>query len=160
MAVPWQTDTSSCLFAYIGWQEGVFQPTFWPVRVPNNVLTADQYETVMNARKPYSERRGVRVRSPPGLRQLAPREDYKSVINEFVKEWNGVGFDQMPGPTDPEDPTRARSPGDARRARRDEREERGSNGRRYGWRPTRRIGKRSVDGGVRPRNLPNPRAFR
>jgi hypothetical protein len=26
------------------------------VRVPNNVLTADQYETVMNARKPYSER--------------------------------------------------------------------------------------------------------
>ena len=70
MAVPWQTDTSSCLFAYIGWQEGVYQPTFWPVRVPNNVLTADQYETVMNARKPYSERRGVRVRSPPVLAAL------------------------------------------------------------------------------------------
>ena len=33
MAVPWQTDTSSCLYAYIGWQEGVFLPTFWPVRV-------------------------------------------------------------------------------------------------------------------------------
>ena len=29
----------------------------------------------------------------------APREDYKSVINEFVKEWNGVGVvTQMPDP--------------------------------------------------------------
>ena len=23
MAVPWQTDTSSCLYAYVGWQDGV-----------------------------------------------------------------------------------------------------------------------------------------
>ena len=113
MAVPWQTDTSSCLFAYIGWQEGVFLPTFWPVRVPNNVLTADQYETVMNARKPYSERFEAFAfdHRQYWLRFLAPREDYKSVINEFVKEWNGVGVvTQMPGPTDPEDPYQSSFP--------------------------------------------------
>jgi hypothetical protein len=164
MAVPWQTDTSSCLFAYIGWQEGVFLPTFWPVRVPNNILTADQYETVMNARKPYSERFEAFAfdHRQYWLRFLAPREDYKSVINEFVKEWNGVGVvTQMPGPTAPEDPYQSSFPPVMHVERGVTNEKKGKQ--RAAVRmaaDTARIGKRSVDGGVRPRNLPNPKAFR
>ena len=56
MAVPWQTDTSSCLYAYTGWQENVFLPTFWPVRVPNNVLTKEQFDVITDAKRPYAER--------------------------------------------------------------------------------------------------------
>ena len=42
MAVPWQTDTSSCLSRYKV-EVDDYLPTFWPARVPNDVLTADDY---------------------------------------------------------------------------------------------------------------------
>lgn len=42
MAVPWQTDTSSCLSAYRTYA-GEYLPTFWPARVPNDVLTEADY---------------------------------------------------------------------------------------------------------------------
>jgi len=93
MAVPWQTDTSSCLYAYVGWQEGVFLPTFWPVRVPNNVLTEEQFEIVSDPKRPYAERVDnfdYRNRKY-WLRYLPPRENYKAAINAFVKEWNAAG---------------------------------------------------------------------
>jgi len=93
MAVPWQTDTSSCLYAYVGWQDGVFLPTFWPVRVPNNVLTDKQYEVVINTKKPYTARyEAFRFDNRRyWLRALGSRADYKTVINAFVEEWNEVG---------------------------------------------------------------------
>jgi hypothetical protein len=165
MAVPWQTDTSSCLFAYIGWQEGVFLPTFWPVRVPNSVFTEEQYAMVMDAKKSYSERFDAFQfdNRQYWLRFLAPREDYKSVINEFVKEWNGVGVvTQMPGTTDPKDPYYKSFPSVMH-------VERGVTIKKKRQQKTAlamvaadesRVTERPVDGGVRPRNLPNPRKFR
>jgi len=164
MAVPWQTDTSSCLFAYIGWQQGVFLPTFWPVRVPNNVLTTEEYETVVNPKKPYSERFDAFAfdHREYWLRFLAPRENYKSVINEFVKEWNGVGVvTQMPGTTDPKDPYQSSFPPVmhvergvtiAKKAKQQAAVRMAAD--------EARLSKRPVDGGVRPRNLPSPRLFR
>src|SRR5215831_17221693 len=161
MAVPWQTDTSSCLFAYIGWQQGVFLPTFWPVRVPNNVLTTEEYETVVNPKKPYSERFDAFAfdHREYWLRFLAPRENYKSVINEFVKEWNGVGVvTQMPGTTDPKDPYQSSFPPVmhvergvtiAKKAKQQAAVRMAAD--------EARLSKRPVDGGVRPRNLPSPR---
>lgn len=47
MAVPWQTDTSSCLSAYNAYG-GEFLPTFWPARVPNDVLTQANYDFLQN----------------------------------------------------------------------------------------------------------------
>jgi len=47
MALPWQVDTASCRSGY----ERDYDPnlpTFWPVRVPNHVLTAENYDKVMN----------------------------------------------------------------------------------------------------------------
>ena len=42
MAVPWQTDTASCRSGYYlgyGPRYDPYVPTFWPARVPNQVLT-------------------------------------------------------------------------------------------------------------------------
>ncbi|HKO00238.1 MAG TPA: LodA/GoxA family CTQ-dependent oxidase [Thermoanaerobaculia bacterium] len=103
MAVPWQTDTSSCLYAYIGYQDGAFLPTFWPARVPNNVLTAAQYSVVVDPTISPAERQLSFAYDARQywLRVLSPRAQSKKVINEFVKEWNGVGVvTQRPGAPD------------------------------------------------------------
>ena len=50
MAVPWQTDTASCLAGYDFFNTSPkLLPTFWPARVPNTVLREIDYQTVMNA---------------------------------------------------------------------------------------------------------------
>lgn len=47
MAVPWQTDTASCRSGYDP-QYDPYLPTFWPARVPNQVLSAENYAQVMD----------------------------------------------------------------------------------------------------------------
>ncbi|MEP3331999.1 LodA/GoxA family CTQ-dependent oxidase [Sedimentitalea sp.] len=46
MALPWQADTASCRSGYNRSYDPNL-PTFWPVRVPNHVLTAENYAKVM-----------------------------------------------------------------------------------------------------------------
>ena len=55
MACPWQTDASSCLSAYTP-TGGQYLPTYWPARVPNDVLTSADYESVMDGTKTEDER--------------------------------------------------------------------------------------------------------
>lgn len=55
MAVPWQTDTASCRSGY-DHQYDPFLPTFWPARVPNQVLSAKNYAKVMDTSLPRTER--------------------------------------------------------------------------------------------------------
>jgi hypothetical protein len=46
MAVPWQTDTASCRDGYTTTYDP-YLPTFWPARVPNNILSEERYrETI------------------------------------------------------------------------------------------------------------------
>jgi len=156
MAVPWQTDTSSCLYAYTGWQDGVFLPTFWPVRVPNNVLTDEQYEIVKDEQQPYAVRYEAFKfdNRRYWLRALPPRENYQAVINTFVVKWNEVGVvTKAAGATDGEFPATMFV-------------EMGMNVEP----PKKKAGllaaaeapmdERSVDADRRPANLPNPRHFR
>lgn len=49
MAIPWQTDTASCRSGYDP-QYDPYLPTFWPARVPNQVLSDENYRKVMNAK--------------------------------------------------------------------------------------------------------------
>ncbi len=82
MACPWQTDTSSCLSAYRPYG-GEYLPTFWPARVPNDVLTEAEYERIMGgAASIAAKERGVR-RDP--ARALAARHR--------VPEWHGIPRD-------------------------------------------------------------------
>lgn len=47
MAIPWQTDTASCRDGYTSSYDP-YLPTFWPARVPNNVLNEERYQQAMN----------------------------------------------------------------------------------------------------------------
>jgi hypothetical protein len=55
MAVPWQGDTVFCRSGYDP-EFDPFVPTFWPARVPNHVLTQDEYAIVMNESLPRAQR--------------------------------------------------------------------------------------------------------
>jgi catalase len=47
MAVPWQTDTASCRDGYTTSYDP-YLPTFWPARVPNNILSEERYQEAIN----------------------------------------------------------------------------------------------------------------
>ena len=108
MAVPWQTDTSSCLSGYCEIM-GQYVPTFWPVRVPNDVLTEEDYKTLMNPDKNLQEKnkafetrekwlRGVVYHYGYPPKNVSP---YTKGINEFITEWPQVGIlIQKEGPGD------------------------------------------------------------
>jgi hypothetical protein len=51
MALPWQGDTAYCRSGY-----DPYLPTFWPARVPNQVLTEADYAIVVDAERPREER--------------------------------------------------------------------------------------------------------
>ncbi|RKH20640.1 hypothetical protein D7X74_03410 [Corallococcus sp. CA047B] len=109
MATPWQTDTSSCLSAYVPYVDD-YLPTFWPARVPNDVLSEQQYEKLMDPKTPVNEKerefgfekrvkwlRGIRYPMKPTFPpQIYPS---KEAINKFIREWAQVGIvEALPGP--------------------------------------------------------------
>lgn len=99
MAVPWQTDTASCRSGYDK-NYDPYLPTFWPARVPNEVLTPSAYEKVMDTSLSPDER----------LSAFASRQDwddtlgagtYIAQINTFANNIDIVAIvDVLPGPTD------------------------------------------------------------
>jgi hypothetical protein len=98
MAVPWQTDTASCRAGYDR-KYDPYLPTFWPARVPNHVLTEDNYRTVMNTALPLNERlRAFRERSA-WFRLL--QGDYLAQINQMVNDFGKLGIvETHEGPED------------------------------------------------------------
>jgi L-Lysine epsilon oxidase N-terminal/L-lysine epsilon oxidase C-terminal domain len=112
MAVPWQTDTSSCLSGYIPYVDD-YLPTFWPARVPNDVLTEAKYQSLLNPETPadkketsfaYDERekwlRGITYEK--GVAFPPQTYNYKVSINKFVHDWWRVGIIvEKPGPGGP-----------------------------------------------------------
>jgi hypothetical protein len=56
MAVPWQTDTASCRDGYTK-KYDPYLPTFWPARVPNNILGEEDYEKTLDTSLDLDERR-------------------------------------------------------------------------------------------------------
>jgi hypothetical protein len=47
MAIPWQTDTASCRDGYTTSYDP-YLPTFWPARVPNNILSEERYKETLD----------------------------------------------------------------------------------------------------------------
>jgi hypothetical protein len=78
MSVPWHADTASCLQGYPGFeteQGGPFNvdpylPTFWAPRSPNEVLTSDDYQIVMDPRRSPADRIAAFNRRPEWTRNL------------------------------------------------------------------------------------------
>jgi hypothetical protein len=55
MGLPWQADTAFCRAGY-DTDYDPFAPTFWPARVPNHVLTAEDYAIVIDPSQPMDRR--------------------------------------------------------------------------------------------------------
>ncbi|HMB03388.1 MAG TPA: LodA/GoxA family CTQ-dependent oxidase, partial [Isosphaeraceae bacterium] len=55
MAVPWQADTASCRSGYDRRYDPLV-PTFWPARVPNHVLTLEDYQKAIDPNLPRDQR--------------------------------------------------------------------------------------------------------
>jgi len=91
MAVPWQTDTSSCLAAYEP-QVDEYLPTFWPIRVPNDVLTWEDYQETLTGADPGAALRTRQKWQRPMVgRTLGQSMPYLVVINRFVTDWYRYG---------------------------------------------------------------------
>ena len=74
MAIPWQTETARCPSGYQKSYDP-YVPTFWPARVPNQVLSHQNYDIVVDQSRPLPADRidltGIEKvhRFPHGLRR-------------------------------------------------------------------------------------------
>ena len=99
MAVPWQTDTSSCRSGYDKTYDP-YTPTFWPARVPNQVLTKENYEMVMDEKRPLSERRAAFANRAAWINPLGTTS-YTDQINNMIAHFDHLGVvEQRDGPKD------------------------------------------------------------
>lgn len=103
MATPWQTDTSSCRSGYTS-EYDPYIPTFWPARVPNNVLSEKDYQTVMDEDQPREERLRAFNRRVTWFRVLG--RYYLQQIDNMTKIFGDLGVvGYKPGPeNDPDFP--------------------------------------------------------
>jgi hypothetical protein len=101
MAVPWQTDTSSCRSAYEP-DLDPYLPTFWPARVPNQVLALRSYQTVMDAAAGMARREAAFRERIEWLRVGTVRGPAAiQLINTFTANWSRYGIiTRQPGPLD------------------------------------------------------------
>ncbi|HXE61969.1 MAG TPA: LodA/GoxA family CTQ-dependent oxidase, partial [Bryobacteraceae bacterium] len=81
LAVPWQADTAAC-----GSSQDVYSPylpTFWPARVPDQVLTEDQYAIVMDTTRSLPDRIAAFATRTDWLRKITGH--YYEHVNEIVR---------------------------------------------------------------------------
>jgi L-Lysine epsilon oxidase N-terminal/L-lysine epsilon oxidase C-terminal domain len=103
MAVPWQADTASCRSGYPN-DPPVYAPhlpTFWPARVPNQVLDTENYGIVMKG-KSLDDRLKAFATRTDWLLPIKISSDYLDQINSFISNISQMGVVEMrQGPGDP-----------------------------------------------------------
>jgi len=97
MAVPWQTDTASCLSGYGFFRTSPSLPTFWPARVPNDVLRLREYQVVMDESQPPAVRLAAFNHRFDWFRGFAGTV---KEIARMIREFHKLGIiEQQRGPT-------------------------------------------------------------
>lgn len=105
MAVPWQTDTSSCRSGYT-LSYDPYVPSFWPARVPNEVLTQENYNIVMDKSRPLSERQKAFANREAWIEPLGA-DGYTAQINNMIHHFDFLGVvEERAGPGDAEFPAK------------------------------------------------------
>ncbi len=100
MAVPWQCDTASCRSGYNKAYDP-YVPTFWPARVPNQVLTKQDYHIVMDTTQPLPERQAAFARRADWDAPLGLKAPYVTQINNMIAHFDHLGVvESHPGPQD------------------------------------------------------------
>ena len=98
MALPWQTDTASCRSGYLKSYDP-YLPTFWPARVPNQVMTREDYEIVMDEKRSIGERMAAFANRAAWIRPLGTKS-YTDQINNMVEHYGEMGVVEVrEGPT-------------------------------------------------------------
>ena len=93
MAVPWQSDTASCRAGYgFEFPADPFIPSFWPSRVPNNVLTEDQYNTLIDPTSSPEQRMAAFNTRPFWLRTLQMTAPYIDQITKMITTFGDLGL--------------------------------------------------------------------
>ena len=90
MAVPWQTDTASCRSGLTPSYDP-YLPTFWPARVPNQVLSEADYEIVIDDKQPLGERLAAFARRADWNRELGLHTSYTEQINRMIDHFADMG---------------------------------------------------------------------
>lgn len=106
MAIPWQADTASCRSGYpTAVYPDPYTPTFWPSRVPNQVLTEEDYGTVMNRDLPIATRTAAFNKRANWLRGLNLKAPYVHQITKMVTDFGELGIvEKRDGPGDADFP--------------------------------------------------------
>src|ERR1043166_3712781 len=79
-------------------------PTFWPARVPNQVLTNENYEIVMDKDRPLGERLAAFANRAAWIRVLGTKS-YTDQINNMIRDYGKLGVVEVrKGPGDKEFP--------------------------------------------------------
>ena len=101
--VPWHSDAASCRSGYQR-EISTVLPTFWPARIPNQVLIEDDYRIVMDRSRPLAERREAFARRHDWERFIAKKARPKTLAL-MIKDWSKLGMvTERPGPGDAEFP--------------------------------------------------------
>jgi hypothetical protein len=94
MAVPWQADTASCRAGYPATEfpDDIFIPTFWPSRVPNTILSEDNYQLVIDASQPLEKRMAAFYERCIWLRSLGLKRPSVEQITHMVHHFGELGL--------------------------------------------------------------------
>ncbi len=103
MAIPWQTDTASCRDGYTT-DYDPYLPTFWPARVPNNILDEKRYEQTLDKNLAEETRMEAFANRTEWLADLpldGASPTYTNQINSMVKYFDKLAVVQKrPGVID------------------------------------------------------------
>jgi hypothetical protein len=92
MALPWQGDTAFCRSGY-EIEYDLYVPTFWAARVPNQVLTEEDYQTVIDTSLPRTTRIAAFNHRPNWLRAIIdPPIPAPDVMLKMIREFGAMGI--------------------------------------------------------------------
>ena len=99
MGLPWHSDSASCRSGYSRATSPV-SPTFWPARIPNQVLAEEDYDVVMDSSRSLADRRAAFERRR-GWERFVAGPTSQTAINAMITDWYKLGVvAEMPGPRD------------------------------------------------------------
>ena len=96
MAIPWQTDTASCRDGYTTTYDP-YLPTFWPARVPNNILNEKRYDQTLDSNLAEETRMEAFADRADWLSDLpldGASPNYTNQINSMVKYFDKLAVVQ------------------------------------------------------------------
>ncbi|MFP8965212.1 LodA/GoxA family CTQ-dependent oxidase [Pokkaliibacter sp. CJK22405] len=100
MALPWQGDTAYCRSGY-DLEFDPYLPTYWPARVPNQVLTQIDYEVLCDKNRSMEERIAAFHNRPNWLRQLPSQNPAPEQMMYMIEHFGEMGvLEAKPRPDD------------------------------------------------------------